>query len=1011
MPTWPPNNLDMTDMTPSRILYSALFAAFAQPALAQIIWTEPAFPTQDDVVTLYYDISQGNAALLNEEPPCPPCPFVFAHTGVITSESDSPSDWQFVHNPWPSGNNLSQANAGNVLVPLSGTVHSFDFEGMTLAEYYGVPDGVVIEELAFVFRNATGTVVGKTSDESDIFYSVSDGSFDVVFTNPIGTSTLGAIGDTVTVVAQASQLSNLVLTVNDQEVSNVSGTTLSYDLILNTSGDYNLQVSAEAEGSTASNNAVVFVMPETPPVVTPPAGLVDGINHIDDSTVILQWTAPYKDFVFAVGDFNDWSLTSSSMMHATGNGETFWLELADLTPGQAYRYQYHILPDDILVADAYAEVILDKWNDPWIPESTYPNLPPYPTGLASGPVSVLTPGEAAFEWTDEAFTKPDQENLVIYELLVRDFSEERTFKFIEDSLDYLQNLGVQALELMPVNEFNGNDSWGYNPTFYFAVDKAYGTKNDLKSLVDACHERGIAVILDMVYNHADQPNPFITMYWEDGVVLPYNPWFNQSAPHTFTWFYDWNHGSAKTRDFVKRNLDHWVQNFHIDGFRWDFTQGIIQEQGVDGGYSTQRINWMKEYGDHVWNQDPSVYMILEHWCDYNEEQELANYSGENGTAAGFMLWANATSGYQEASMGYNNNDLSWANFQSHGFQKRHAVAYAESHDEERLMYKNLEYGNSTGDYDAGDLVTALRRQQLSMAFNILMPGPRMIWQFEELGYDYSINTCNDGVSIDENCRVAAKPVRWDYFDEPERRHLYDVSGALAQLKRDFPAFGTNATSINLDVDMGYGKRMMFEHPEGDAIVVGNFRTSGINMVPGFTHAGTWYDHLSGDALDVTDVNESMPFAPGEWHVYTDVQLDVPVLTEIDVDLDGQLASEGDCNDNDATIYLGAVDIANDGIDQDCDGLDATTNVTALQAGWGVFPNPTTGKLTLMHAEGQCPKHVQLFSADGRLVNRLNVNTAGGHSTVNIEHLAAGVYRMRWEWNGTVLSTPVHKIVP
>ena len=261
MPNWPQNILDMTTMTSTRILFSALIAAVAQPVFAQIIWTEPAFPTQDDVVTLYYDVSQGNAALLNEEPPCPPCPFVFAHTGVITSESDSPSDWQFVHNPWPSGNNLSQANAGNVLVPVSGTVHSFDFEGMTLAEYYGVPDGVVIEELAFVFRNATGTVVGKTGDESDIFYSVSDGSFDVVFTNPIGTSSLGAIGDTVTVVAQASQPANLVLTVNDQEVGNVSGTTLSYDLILNTSGDYNLQVSAEAEGSTASNSAVVFVMP------------------------------------------------------------------------------------------------------------------------------------------------------------------------------------------------------------------------------------------------------------------------------------------------------------------------------------------------------------------------------------------------------------------------------------------------------------------------------------------------------------------------------------------------------------------------------------------------------------------------------------------------------------------------------------------------------------------------------------------------------------------------------
>ena len=111
-----------------------------------------------------------------------------------------------------------------------------------------------------------------------------------------------------------------------------------------------------------------------------------------------------------------------------------------------------------------------------------------------------------------------------------------------------------------------------------------------------------------------------------------------------------------------------MQNYHIDGFRWDFSQGIIQQQGVDGGYSAQRIGWLKEYGDHVWNQDPSVYMILEHWCDFGEELELANYNGENGNAAGFMLWANATTNYQEASMGYNGNDLSWANYQSHSFK-------------------------------------------------------------------------------------------------------------------------------------------------------------------------------------------------------------------------------------------------------------------------------------------------------------------------------------------------------
>ena len=99
---------------------------------SQVVWTDPPFPTQDDQVTLYYDLAEGNAALVNEEPPCPPCPFVYAHTGVITSESTSPSDWQYVQNPWPNGNNGSQANNGNALLPVEGTVHSFDFEDLRL---------------------------------------------------------------------------------------------------------------------------------------------------------------------------------------------------------------------------------------------------------------------------------------------------------------------------------------------------------------------------------------------------------------------------------------------------------------------------------------------------------------------------------------------------------------------------------------------------------------------------------------------------------------------------------------------------------------------------------------------------------------------------------------------------------------------------------------------------------------------------------------------------------------
>ena len=219
------------------LLLSWCFAALTvQTIQGQIVWTEPAFPTQDDVVTLYYDVSQGNAALIDEEPPCPPCPFVYAHTGVITSESTSPSDWQYVQNPWPNGNNASTANAGNTLIPVEGTIHSFDFGGLTLAEYYGVPAGVVIEQLAFVFRNADGSAVGKTSDEGDIFYNVSDGSFEVIFTTPSETSSIASLGETIDIIAQATQPSDLALSVNGEEVASEFGLSLSYPLNLDNTG-------------------------------------------------------------------------------------------------------------------------------------------------------------------------------------------------------------------------------------------------------------------------------------------------------------------------------------------------------------------------------------------------------------------------------------------------------------------------------------------------------------------------------------------------------------------------------------------------------------------------------------------------------------------------------------------------------------------------------------------------------------------------------------------------------
>ena len=111
---------------------------------------------------------------------------------------------------------------------------------------------------------------------------------------------------------------------------------------------------------------------------------------------------------------------------------------------------------------------------------------------------MLDKRDNTYNWNTKSYQIPKPRELNIYETLVRDFSSEHRFKSIIDSLDYLQRLGINALQLMPINEFQGNNSWGYNPSFLFAVDKYYGSKNELKSLIDSCHARNIAVIMDLV---------------------------------------------------------------------------------------------------------------------------------------------------------------------------------------------------------------------------------------------------------------------------------------------------------------------------------------------------------------------------------------------------------------------------------------------------------------------------------------------------------------------------------
>ena len=825
----------------------------------QVVWTEPAFPTVDDQVTLYYNSALGNGELQGVIP-------VYIHTGVITNNSSGPSDWQNVQTAWGTTDPLALLN------PEGNSIHSFDFNGLTISEYYQLDEGETVESVAMVFRNSTGSLVGRNADGSDIFYEVSSGSFSTSLQTPDNGYAVLNLGDQYTIIGNASEYCNLNLEINGEIAATISGTSITFDFQATDAGQFNIVLVGTTATGLTSDEASITVLPETPITGWPPAGSEDGIHYPSITSAFLQLHAPGKEFVFVVGDFNDWQLSFDYLMTQTPDGNKHWIEIDSLESGNQYRFHYHIMPDNMRVADPYTELVLDPWNDQWIPESTYPNMLAFPNMLTENtPVSVLQAGAPSFDWTDQGFERPNKSSLIIYELLVRDFTDERNYQSILDTLDYLDRLGINAIEFMPINEFNGNDSWGYNPTFYLALDKAYGDKSTFKELVNACHERGIAVLLDVALNHADYPNPFLKMYWNTSSFQPAanNPWFNDVSPSPETWFFDWNHNSPATKYFMKRALRYWVDEYHIDGYRLDFSKGMTQTPGNAWNYDQARINLLNEYANHLWQDESDLYMILEHWVDLSENQTLVN--------DGFMVWANVTHDYNEASMGYP-SDFGWASYQNQNMSNPGVLSYPESHDEERLMYKALQYGNGEDDYQVTNLNTALSRQEAIQCFNILLPGPKMIWQFEELGYDYSINTCSDGVTISEDCRTAAKPVRWDYRDNPNRYHIHEVIAALCRLKIDYPdPFQSN--NFNWDVG-GYGKRLHLNGSDMDAVVVANFRVSELSMIPGFQHTGLWYDYLTGEPVEVTDVSAFMTFAPGEYHVYVDQPVNFPAaMTE------------------------------------------------------------------------------------------------------------------------------------
>lgn len=742
---------------------------------------------------------------------------------------------------------------------------------------------------------------GKTTDK---FITFSE-TFNVAFTAPTAEVFFVNESESIEVSVNTNEDATITLKKAGAVIASSAGAVQQFDhtLVVTETGG-SVVITAEANDGTTTKTASFTYVVRTPTVTQArPAGIIEGINYSGDLTsATLCLLAPGKSSVYVLGDFNGWQINPAFQMKK--DGERFWLEIGALAPGTEYAFQY-LVDEEIKVADPYADKILDP-DDMHIPASSYPDLKAFPSEAMSDQwyfnrLAVLQTGQAPYAWEVTDFVKPEKEKLVIYELLVRDFfgQNERNYQNLIDTLGYLKRLGVNAIELMPIMEFNGNESWGYNPAFMFAPDKYYGTKNKLKEFVDTAHKNGMAVILDIAMNHQDLPNPFVMLDFDfvNGKPQADNRWFNVTATHPFSVFFDMNHESTYTQDYLDTVNHYWLNEYKADGFRFDLSKGFTQtsnplDVNAWSAYDASRVALLKRMADRIWEHSPDAYVILEHLSVNNEEKELAEYRAEEGK--GMLLWGKMTEQYNQLTMGYvTNTDISGVYHESRGWEAPHLVSYMESHDEERLMVKNMWYGNTSPNYTVRNESVSLARIRAASTLFYTLPGPKMLWQFGELGYDYSINYCPDG-SISEGCRVSPKPVVWEYREETERERLYHHVSDLLRLRRAYDVFTDGSATMSSGNSL-LQQILLKNEPytatpvnagEMNVVIAANFDLAEQDMAVAFPHTGTWYDYYRGGAtLDVAAATRIVRLTAGDFKLYTDVPIESPVITSAERSLE------------------------------------------------------------------------------------------------------------------------------
>ncbi|MCP4710923.1 MAG: hypothetical protein GY869_20055, partial [Planctomycetes bacterium] len=527
-----------------------------------------------------------------------------------------------------------------------------------------------------------------------------------------------------------------------------------------------------SEGRVGFDWVAIKIIPDVIHEPVPP-GIDDGVN-IDGSQVTFALYAPAKDFIALKADFNQDEYPNGEVMKASG--DTLWWLTKELPEG-VYDYCYNI--DGIkYIADPWSKDV--EWKDPnggW------------ESGNYQHAKTRFEVGSEAFNWTDQDFVRPPVENLVVYEMHISDFTGHSdgaigTFQEVRDILEsgYFEELGVNVVEFMPINEFEGENSWGYNPSFYMAPETAYGTPEELKMLINAFHERGMAVLLDVVFNHLWGSAPLFQLYQpldnynyadHDYENCPYfknnqSPW-GYRLEHRFE-----NNGHAyRTWKHITDAMRTWIEDYHFDGFRFDHTAGIGWSFGsIEGG--------MIFYSDYLELLSPTIIQIAEEDNPYRVNQTAVdagwNYSYFHALKANLQQITD--SGFTWGNMNGLSNEIGSTEY----WDTFGALNYLESHDETRIIYEATHYQGM-------NLQTAYKKSKLGMT--VLMTGRSTPMLYA--GQEFAQNA----TSRDPNGNIQPQPLQWDNLNTPEGQDIFDYYQRLIALRLNQPVLRVDDIAFKL----------------------------------------------------------------------------------------------------------------------------------------------------------------------------------------------------------------------